>query len=266
MASLAGSWAQLPRSRGPRADEVGVRRAQDQRSGSSTCSGSRGATGAAVSRFSSRVTACSATCSIGWRTLERPRAAATGVSSKPITGTSALASGSPRARRRRRHRQRVARADQRGGAAGEQVAGSPGALGHLVLDAEGEARRSPGRPRRRRGRVATLARRSSPTPDPAGQPRNPTRRWPRSSRWTVASDVPDPPSTSTHGAAHRTGPRYSTAGRRRRRVRRARAARRRGVVVVGAGEHEAVDVGDRQQLVDRGELSFVVGAVNRVSR
>ena len=108
-------------------------------------------------------------------------------------------------------------------------------------------------------RRAQPARRSSPTPEPAGQPRKPIRRCPASSRCRVASAVPAAPSTSTQEWRVRRAPRPAEGHERHLPSGEPGGAH---VAVVGAGQHKGVQVVRGEQVVVRGDLvGVVVGGV-----
>ena len=164
-----------------------------------------------------------------------PSARATGVSSKPTRGSRpSLRSprntvSAPRARESEAQTSAVApRCEQ---------------LSRWLLRPAGRRRRRRGREPAEPGRSLTArahpARRSSPTPDPAGQPRKPIRVWPSARSDLVAASVPTLPSTSTqqwlsprspHGRPNATN---GTRGREE--------AGRTGVAGEGVGEDGDVD-------------------------
>ena len=113
-------------------------------------------------------TRVAAACSTGWATLEMPRAPASGVSSKPIT--------SPVGRPSLNSRETAASASE---SLVQTIAVAPAASSWSVASAPcwtlssvaalSPCRSRPAMPRRQ------PAQRSSPTPEPSGQPRNPIR-------------------------------------------------------------------------------------------
>ena len=147
-------------------------------------------------------------------------------------------------------RERVAGADERGGRPASRA--GPGRAAAPVVDAVLVRAVEAGRAEPHASSARTQpARRSSPTPEPAGQPRKPIRRWPASTRWRVACggargavDV-DPRSAC---------PARPTAGRRSRTARRARPARRCGRRRGGCWSARRRRGRTREQVVVGGDL------------
>ena len=168
-------------------------------------------------------------------TLDSPTARADGRVVEPDDGSHRPARSPTAAAGPRRE---VAGADEGGRrvAGASRSRGGALALGQSVEGLPLEPGSGRGRPPA--ASVAQPLRRSSPTPEPSGQPMNPIRRWPASSRCRVAAAVPAAPSTSTHGCAAAGLPHG------RPNVTKGTPALgqpgRPGVAVVGAGEDERI--------------------------